>query len=123
MELLSPITISHRKINQLVKQASQHLKEQQISDERYDELTAQKRTPKTLYIEGDGFHISTSEHRRLEIHWIQICERVRSTGKNRKERICVRDFTSTDRRLVVKEVVEYKENIYKQRNWCFIFII
>lgn len=61
MEQLSPNTISHKKINQLVKQASQHLKEKQTSDERYDELTAQKRTPKTLYIEGVAFTYQQQE--------------------------------------------------------------
>lgn len=115
VELLSPITISHQKINQLVKQAGRHLKEQQTSDERYDELTTQKRTPKTLYIEGGGFQMSTVGNKRLEIHRFQICEGVCSAGKNRKERICARDFISTDRQLVVKEVVEYIEN-----HWCCI---
>lgn len=120
MELLSPITISHQKINQLVKQAGRHLKEQQTSDERYDELTTQKRTPKTLYIEGDGFQMSTVGNKRLEIHRFQICEGVCSAGKNRKERICARDFISTDRQLVVKEVIEYIENTYNLKNTLVI---
>lgn len=59
IELFAPISISHQKINALVKEAGQNPKKQQTSDQRYDVLEYTKRTPKVLYLEGDGFMVKT----------------------------------------------------------------
>lgn len=112
IELFAPFSISHQKINALVKQAGQNLKKQQTSDQRYDALDQPKRAPKALYLEGDGFMIKTWGKKYLEVHRFQVCEGVRPVGKNRKERLRARDFVSLNRQTAMKELMEYLGNTY-----------
>jgi Uncharacterised protein family (UPF0236). len=120
IELFAPFSISHQKINALVKEAGQNLKKQQTSDQRYDALENTKRTPKVLYLEGDGFQIKTQGKQYLEVHRFQICEGVQLVGKNRKKRIHSRDFVSIDRQTAMKELMEYWDNAYNLKQTVII---
>lgn len=120
VELLAPFSISHQKMNQLVNQAGEEIKKQQTSDQRYDVLKKEKSKKPALYIEGDGFLVKARKNKWLEIHRYQICEGVRSIGKNRKERINARDFVSLNRQTAINELIDYIDNTYNLKETVII---
>lgn len=110
---LSGFNISHAQIGNLVKAASQKIKERQEVDSRYDAQTAKKQVP-VLYLEGDGVMIKGTQG-RLEFHRYQVCEGLRNVTYKRRERTDAKEFVSLNRLDALNEAKEYIANTYDLR--------
>lgn len=107
---LSGFNISHGQVGNLIKQAGQTIKDQQESEERYEEVTEKKKVP-VLYLEGDGVIIKGVK-KRLEFHRYQVCESVINLSKTRRKRVNAKEFVSLSRLDALQELKEYLANTY-----------
>lgn len=118
IELLTPLSISHQKVNQLVIQVGDYCDAYEAKQEEIEQPIDEKKRLPIIYIEGDGVMIkgrkTGKKSNKLELHRIQVADGITEVN-GRRELINPHYFTGLCRPKVIERIARYLENHYDLR--------
>ncbi len=118
VELLTRLSISHQRVNQLVIQVGDYCEAYEAIQEEIEQSVNEKKCLPIIYIEGDGVMIKGSKtgkkSNKLEPYRIQVADGITEVS-GRRELINPHYFTGLCRQKVIERMARYLENHYDFR--------
>ena len=120
VNLLSPITISHQQVCNIVRKVGNAYKEWELYEQNNTpKVDDELRAPSILYIEGDGLVIKGQYRNRKEVHRFQIAEGVQQNG-NRRTLVDAHFVAEFDYAKAKESITNYLFNNYDLTNTIVI---
>lgn len=120
VNLLTPLSISHQKVDQLYQAAGTRCADQQ-EQAALVAVTPKRQVP-YLYLEGDAFCVALKGHKHHQnqyVHRLQLTEGVEQNGKRRQTK-ARHVFTGVNRQKVFEQARDFIDQHYDLRQTTFL---